>query len=232
MARAAFPIADRVSLADVGEHMKRKNDLHEGLARDDVQAALVNGCGVELIWLEAGQEVCRQYPEPAFFRRPIPILSWYGVVPRRLHIQLPPEEQKGDQLVTFLRLTDAVRYGLRPASELPQAQRQPPQMPPATRLDEPAADLAPSSAPAEPLQSPATATPPVDRPMAPAEESRPAPALPSMLAVSKPALSSLEVPASVSPPPQEPTPIALLVEAALVVPATESKPKEPEPKGW
>src|SRR5262245_3022369 len=128
MARAAFPIADRVSLADVGEYRKRQNDLHEGLARDDVQAALVDGCGVELVWLKAGQEVCRQYPKPDFFRRPI--LSWYGVVPRRLHIQLPPEEQKGDQLVTFLRLTDAVRYGLRPASELPQAQQPPFATPP------------------------------------------------------------------------------------------------------
>src|SRR5262245_31500082 len=109
MARAAFPIADRVWIAGVGEYMKRKTDLHEGLARDDVQAALVDGCGVELIWLKGGQEVCREYPEPDFFRRPI--LSWHGgVLPRRLHVQLPPEEQKGDQLVTFLRLTDAVRY--------------------------------------------------------------------------------------------------------------------------
>jgi hypothetical protein len=47
------------------------------------------------------------------------------------------------------------------------------------------------------------------------------------LEVSKPAQSSLEVPAPVSPSPQEPTPIALLVEAALVAPATEL-----EPKGW
>jgi len=122
MARAPFPIADRVSLADVGEYMKRKNDLHEGLARDDVQAALVDGCGVELIWIKEGREVCREYPKPDFFRRPI--LTWHGLVPRRLHIQLPPEEQKGDTLLTFLRLSDAVRYGLQPVSELPQAEQQ------------------------------------------------------------------------------------------------------------
>jgi len=97
MARAAFPIADRVSLADVGEYMKRKNDLHEGLARDDVQDALVDGCGVELRWVKEGREVCREYPEPDFWRRPI--LVWHGVLPRRLHVQLPPEEQKGDRLV-------------------------------------------------------------------------------------------------------------------------------------
>ena len=122
MARAAFPIADRVSLADVGEHMKRKSDGHEGLALGEVQAALVDGCGVELVWMKEGWEVCREYPEPDFFRRPI--LSWHGVLPRRLHIQLPPEEQKGDTLLTFLCLTDAVRRGLRPASDLPQAQQQ------------------------------------------------------------------------------------------------------------
>jgi hypothetical protein len=124
MARAAFPIADRVSLADVGEYMKRKNDLHEGLACADVQAALVDGCGVELVWIKEGREVCREYPEPDFFRRPI--LVWHGVLPRRLHIQLPPEEQKGDHLVTFLCLTDAVRWGLWPASELPQTKQHDP----------------------------------------------------------------------------------------------------------
>ena len=122
MARAAFPIADRVSLADVGEHMKRKSDGHEGLALGEVQAALVDGCGVELVWMKEGWEVCREYPEPDFFRRPI--LSWHGVLPRRLHIQLPPEEQKGDTLLTFLRLSEAVRHGLRPASEAPQAEQQ------------------------------------------------------------------------------------------------------------
>jgi hypothetical protein len=123
MARAAFPIADRVLLADVGEYMKQKNGLNEGLARDDVQAALVGGCGVELIWFKEGREVCRQYPdEPDFWRRPI--LVWYGVLPRRLHVQLPPAEQKGDTLVAFLRLTDAVRFGLQPASEAKQQPEQ------------------------------------------------------------------------------------------------------------
>src|SRR5262245_9792510 len=117
MARAAFPIADRVSLADVGEYMKRKSDGHEGLALGEVQAALVDGCGVELVWIKEGREVCRGYPEPDFFRRPI--LGWHGVLPRRLHVQLPPEEQKGDTLLTFLRLSEAVRHGLRPASEAP-----------------------------------------------------------------------------------------------------------------
>jgi len=122
MARAAFPIADRVSLADVGEYMKRKSDGHEGLALGEVQAALVDGCGVELVWMKEGWEVCREYPEPDSFRRPI--LSWHGVLPRRLHVQLPPEEQKGDTLLTFLRLSEAVRHGLRPASEAPQAEQQ------------------------------------------------------------------------------------------------------------
>jgi hypothetical protein len=122
MARAAFPIADRVSLADVGEHMKQKSDGHEGLALSEVQAALVDGCGVELIWIKEGQEACREYPNPDFFRRQI--LSWHGVLPRRLHIQLPPEEQKGDTLLTFLCLTDAVRRGLRPASDLPQSRKE------------------------------------------------------------------------------------------------------------
>jgi len=135
MARAAFPIADRVSLADVGEHMKRKSDGHEGLALGEVQAALVDGCGVELVWIKEGREVCREYPDkPDFWRRPI--LVWHGVLPRRLHVQLSPEEQKGDQLVTFLCLTDAVRRGLWPASELPQAKQQSeqqPQQPPEKR---------------------------------------------------------------------------------------------------
>jgi hypothetical protein len=131
MARAAFPIADRVLLAAVGEYMKQKNGFNEGLARDDVQAALVGGCRVELIWFKEGREVCREYPdEPDFWRRPI--LTWHGVLPRQLHVQLPQGEQKGDQLLTFLCLTDAVRFGLRPASELPQAKQQseqPPQQP-------------------------------------------------------------------------------------------------------
>jgi len=122
MARAAFPIADRVSLADVGEYMKRKSDGHEGLVLGEVQAALVDGCGVELVWIKEGWEVCREYPEPDFWRRQI--LVWHGVLPRRLHVQLPPEEQKGDTLLTFLRLSEAVRHGLRPASEAPQAEQQ------------------------------------------------------------------------------------------------------------
>src|SRR5262249_62182046 len=104
MARAAFPIADRVSLADVGEYRKRQNDLHEGLARDDVQVALADGCGVELIWLKGGQEVCREYPAPDFFRRRS-ILSWHGGgLTRRLDILLAPEEQKGGQLGYFFLL--------------------------------------------------------------------------------------------------------------------------------
>jgi len=176
MARAPFPIADRVSLAEVGEYMKRKNDLHEGLARDDVQAALVDGCGVELIWIKEGREVCREYPEPDsepdFWRRPI--LSWHGVLPRRLHVQLPPEEQKGDQLITFLRLTDAVRYGLQPVSELPQAQRQPQQLPAATRPDKPAITDPASAASTQPLKvDPVNETGhPSPRPSAPATDVR------------------------------------------------------------
>src|SRR5262249_59922044 len=93
MARAPFPIADRVSLADVGEYMKRKNDLHEGLARDDVQAALVDGCGVELIWIKEGREGCRGYPETDFFCRPI--LCWDGGLPRRVSRSPPPGEEEG-----------------------------------------------------------------------------------------------------------------------------------------
>jgi|SRR5262245_48942950 len=122
MARAPFSIADRVLLADVGDYVKQKSGLHEGLACDEVQNALMNGCGVELVWIKEGRVVCREYPEPDFFRRPI--LTWQGVVPRRLHIQLPPEEQKGDTLLTFLRLSEAVRHGLRPGSEAPQAEQQ------------------------------------------------------------------------------------------------------------
>jgi hypothetical protein len=145
MARAPFPIADRVSLADVGEYMKRKSDGHEGLALGEVQAALVAGCSVEFIWMKEGREVCREYPEPDFFRRPI--LGWHWVVPRRLQVQLPLEERKGDTLLTFLRLSEAVRHGLRPASEAPQAERQPQQPPPAPPPDESAiADPAPVSA--------------------------------------------------------------------------------------
>jgi hypothetical protein len=125
MARAPFPIADRVSLADVGEYMKQKSDGHEGLALGEVQAALVAGCSVEFIWMKEGREVWREYPEPDFFRRPI--LGWHWVVPRRLQVQLPLEERKGDTLLTFLRLSEAVRHGLRPASEAPQAEWQPQQ---------------------------------------------------------------------------------------------------------
>jgi hypothetical protein len=153
MARAAFPIADRVSLADVGEYMKRKSDFLEGLACDDVQNALVDGCGVELRWFKEGREVCREYPEPDFWHRPI--LVWHGVLPRRLHVQLPPEEQKGDQLVTFLRLTDAVQRGLYSASESPQAKQQsePQQPPPATQPDEPASAVELEPSRVEPVPS-------------------------------------------------------------------------------
>jgi hypothetical protein len=168
MARAPFPIADRVSLADVGEHMKQKSDGHEGLALGEVQAALVDGCGVELVWIKEGREVCREYPEPDSFRRQI--LVWHGVLPRRLHVQLPPEEQKGDTLLTFLCLTDAVRRGLRPASEAPQAEQQSKlqRPPPATQPDKPViADPALAASarhpidetkqtPADPASTPAT----------------------------------------------------------------------------
>src|SRR5262249_38928849 len=63
------------------------------------------------------------------------------------------------------------------------------------------------------------------KPLKARAEAEPELAPASTLAVSKSAQSSLEVPASVSPPPQEPTPIALLVEAALVASAAAA-PKE------
>ena len=99
--------------------------------------------------------------------------------------------------------------------------------------------LAKSSAPSTPDATP-TPGPEVESGSSPAPATNvevSEPVLPSTLAVSKSAQSSLEVPAPVSPPSQEPTPIALLVKAALVALATELEPKEPEPekpepKGW
>jgi hypothetical protein len=66
---------------------------------------------------------------------------------------------------------------------------------------------------AEPRSSPSAA--PASAASAESPGAEPEPALPSTLAVLKPAQSSVEVPAPVSPSPQEPTPIALLVETAL-----------------
>src|SRR5262249_60861454 len=94
MARAAFPIADRVSLADVGEYRKRQNDLHEGLARDDVQAALVNGCGVELIWLEAGAGGGRENSQTAFFPRSHSIFYFDWGVARGVSLSHPPRREE------------------------------------------------------------------------------------------------------------------------------------------
>src|SRR5262249_10901124 len=76
--------------------------------------------------VKEGQVVCEEYPKPDFLDRAT--LVW-DQLPRRLCVRVPPEMHKGDlpYPYAFLRLTDAVRYGLRPASELPQSERQPKQ---------------------------------------------------------------------------------------------------------
>jgi hypothetical protein len=142
MARAAFPIADRVSLADVGEYVTQINGGSHNLALLDIQAALVGGCRSLLRWIKDGQEKEREYPPSAFWR-PFGRLAWEPpFYPQgwKLVVRLPWDEFKGDELYPFLCLTDAVRWGLWPASELPQAKQQsePQQPPPATQPDEPA----------------------------------------------------------------------------------------------
>jgi hypothetical protein len=94
MAEAAFNLTDWILLADVGEHMRQKNDGDRGLARGDVQAALEAGCGLMLRWVgDDGREVCRE----EFFKRDSweDILVWAGL-PQRLCVQLPPDERKGN----------------------------------------------------------------------------------------------------------------------------------------
>jgi hypothetical protein len=123
MAEAAFNLADWVSLADVGEHMRQKNDGHRGLARGDVLAALEAGCGVMLRWVgDNGREVCREFPKRGSWED---ILVWDGL-PQRLCIRLPSDERKGNLQYphAYLLLTDAVRLGIWRASELPQAKQQ------------------------------------------------------------------------------------------------------------
>jgi hypothetical protein len=129
MAEAAFNLADWILLADVGEHMRQKNDGHRGLARGDVQAALEAGCGLMLRWVgDDGREVCRE----EFFKRDSweDILVWAGL-PQRLCVQLPTDERKGNlpYPYAYLLRADAVRLGLLPASELPQAKQQSERLP-------------------------------------------------------------------------------------------------------
>ena len=139
MAEAALNLADWISLADIGEHMRQKNDGHRGLARADVQAALEAGCGLRLRWVgDDGREVCREFPKRDSWED---ILVWAGL-PQRLCVQLPPDERKGNlpYPYAYLLRADAVRRGLWSASESPQAKQQsePRQSPPVTQPDEPA----------------------------------------------------------------------------------------------
>jgi len=123
MAEAAFNLADWISLADVGEDVKRRNGYHDGLARGDVIAALEAGCGLMLRWVgDDGREVCREFLKRDSWED---ILVWAGL-PRRLCVQLPPDERKGNlpYPYAYLPRVDAVRLGLLPASELPQAKQQ------------------------------------------------------------------------------------------------------------
>jgi hypothetical protein len=130
MAEAAFNLADGISLADVGENVRRRNGYHDGLARSDVLAALEAGCGLMLRWVgDDGREVCREFPKRDSYED---ILVWAGL-PRRLCVELPPTERKGSlpYPYAYLLRADAVRLGLWPASESPQAKQQSePQQPP------------------------------------------------------------------------------------------------------
>ena len=153
MAEAAFNLADWISLADVGENVRRCNGYHDGLARGDVLAALEAGCGLMLRWVgDDGREACREFPKRDSWEE---ILVWAGL-PRRLCIQLPPNERKGSlpYPYAYLLRTDTVRLGLLPASEWPQAKQQsePQQPPPATQSDEPAiTDPAPAASARHPV---------------------------------------------------------------------------------
>ena len=123
MAEAAFNLADWLSLADVGDNVRRRNGYHDGLARGDVLAALEAGCGLMLRWVgDDGREVCREFPKRDSWED---ILVWAGL-PRRLCIQLPLNERKGSlpYPYAYLLCTDAVRLGLLPASEFPQTKQQ------------------------------------------------------------------------------------------------------------
>jgi hypothetical protein len=137
MARAAFKIADWILLAEVSQRMKQNNGSSEDLVRIDVEAALVDeeeGCRSLLRWLKDGQEI-KEYPKPAFWRRPSTLLVW-DQLPRRLCVRLPPDEHKGDVLHVFLHRADVVRCGLLSALELPQTKqrsKQQPQQPPKKR---------------------------------------------------------------------------------------------------
>jgi hypothetical protein len=122
MAMAAFNIADWVLLDEVSVHLKQINGGSEALARLDIQTALVGGCRSLLRWVKDGQEV-REFPPPAFWHPPSRLV--WDRLPRRLCVQLPRDEHKGDVLYTFLRRTDAARWGLLPALESPQAKRPP-----------------------------------------------------------------------------------------------------------
>jgi len=176
MARAAFPIADRVSLADVGEYVTQINGGSRNLALLDIQAALVGSCRSLLRWTKDGQEKEREYPPPAFWR-PSERLVWEPpFYPQgwKLVVRLPWDQFKGDELYPFLCLTDAVRWGLWPASEASQAKQQsePQQSSPTTQPDEPADPALAASArhpidetkqtPADPEQIAPASTPATD----------------------------------------------------------------------
>ena len=123
MARAAFNIADWISLAEVGEYVTQINGGSRDLALLDIQAALVGGCRSLLRWIKDGQEV-REYPPPAFWR-PSTRLGWDDL-PQRLCVRRLPGEYEGGQLHAFLRRTDAAQWGLSPQAKQ-QSKQQPPE---------------------------------------------------------------------------------------------------------
>jgi hypothetical protein len=126
MARAAFNIADWISLAEVGEYVTQINGGSRDLALLDIQAALVGGCRSLLRWIKDGQEE-KEYPPPAFWS-PSTRLVWeppYYPQGWKLVVRLPWDEFKGGELYPFLRRTDAIRWGLWPALESAQPKQQP-----------------------------------------------------------------------------------------------------------
>jgi hypothetical protein len=111
--------------------------------------------------------VCREFPKRDSWED---ILVWAGL-PQRLCVQLPPDERKGNlpYPYAYLLRADAVRHGLWPASESPQAKQQsePQRSSPATQPGEPAiADRTPSPTSAAGLGDQAGAANPLQPPQA------------------------------------------------------------------
>jgi len=177
-------------------------------------------------------------------------LESYGIDPSAgRYAALDQAREQVSMLRVFLPRTNTVQWGLLSALEFPQAVASEESPSPDKQLNDPAvgirasahAQTAPEQSETPPPAPAAETAPAAPKPIEPAATE---PALPSTLAVSKPAQSSLEVPVSASPPPQEPTPIALLVKAALAAPASlppppqqvaaetpqASQPQAPQPK--